>query len=252
MNQTLLKYAIDYLADRNHIKVRRYDLDTFRALMNITMPIDLKEEYYHAQDEILQERLKEKDIVDISSLKPLKKNLYLYLGDITLLKADGIVNAANPYLLGCFTPLHKCIDNAIHSFGGLQIRRDLIHIMKDKKIEENGKATLTLAYNLPSKYILHTVGPRITNKITPKDEKELYSCYLSCLEKAIENDMKSIAFPAISTGIYGFDKERACQIALKVCKDYLLSNDTQLKIVFNLFSKGDYDIYVREIEGMNL
>lgn len=161
---TKLEQGIQYLKEYNQFELpsRIKGFDAFRALMNVTIPDYLDEEFYSLQDEIIQEEYRNKVIVNIQDLKPIKGNIYLYLGDITCLKVDAIVNAENSYLLGCFHPLHHCIDNAIHSYAGLQVRRDLMEIMeKQGKEEENGKAKITKVYNLPSSYIIHTVGPQI-------------------------------------------------------------------------------------------
>lgn len=159
---TNIEKAIAYLEKYNNDKVPTYlkGFDAFRFLMNITMPDKLSDDYFKLQDEIIKEEYQSKEIVDVNSLTEIKNNFFLHQGDITLLKADCIVNACNNKLLGCFQPLHKCIDNAIHSFAGLQVRRDLKEIMeKQRCVEPIGKAKITKGYNLPSKYILHTVGP---------------------------------------------------------------------------------------------
>lgn len=242
------EYLIDYLEKYNNVKFEKLDnnQDKIRALMNITMPVSLSDEFYKKQDEYLQNLLAEKNIVNVDEILG-NKQISLFLGDITTLKADAIVNAGNSDLLGCFAPLHYCIDNAIHSFGGLQIRRDLINLKQSKK-ETNGRCKVTKAYNLPCKYVFHTVGPIFNGFITKQMEKDLTNCYLSCLKKADEMKLKNIVFCSISTGIFGFPIEKASKIAINTVKEYLNKTNSKLKVVFDLFSKKDYEVYERELE----
>lgn len=247
--------AINYLKNINNIAVlpSMDKEDLFRSLMNITMPINLFDEFYNEQDEILQEQLKNKRIIDVNELIEVQPQICLFLGDITTLKADAIVNACNEKLLGCFHPLHKCIDNAIHSSAGLQVRRDLMEVMAIQGYDEaNGKCKATKGYNLPSKYILHTVGPQVNYSVKEQDRVDLENCYLSCLNKANEMGLNNVVFSSISTGIYGFSITKASRIAIKTVKSFLKQNpDTSIKrVVFDVFSKGDYEIYeqaIREI-----
>lgn len=195
-----IKWCINYLKEYNHIKenINLPDYQAFRALMNVTMPLNLSDEYYGKQDLALKEIYEGKIIIDINNLEPLKDSIYLYRGDITCIKADAIVNACNEKLLGCFQPLHGCIDNAIHSFAGLQVRRDLMKVMElQGKDEPNGKAKITRGYNLPAKYILHTVGPNVGGYVTKKDEEDLKNCYLSCLKLADSYKLESLVFCSI-------------------------------------------------------
>ena len=189
---TNLKWCINYLKEYNHLK-ELPDMDDyalFRALQNITMPINLSDEFYRRQDEVLKKLLSTKKVEDISSFN---EGISLYKGDITLIKADAIVNACNSQMLGCFIPGHHCIDNAIHSFAGLQVRRDMMEIMNKQGHEEpNGQVKVSKAYNLPSKYIFHTVGPVYSG--TKQDEIDLVSCYLTCLKKADEMKLESLVF----------------------------------------------------------
>lgn len=251
-----IEKCINYLKEYNNFQqiITLKDSQTFRALMNLTMPINLSDEFYQLQDQILQEQLKFKTIIDVDDLTPLAHNIYLWQGDITTIKADAIVNACNCKLLGCFQPLHHCIDNEIHSAAGLQVRRDLLKIMeKQNHDEENGKAKITKAYNLPSRYIFHTVGPIVFNAPTKQNEVDLYNCYQSCLKLADYYQLKSIVFCSISTGLYGYPIQKASQIALKSVKNFLNSNlnTTVKKIVFNVFSRGDYDVYYKTIKKIN-
>lgn len=214
----------------------------FRYLMNIRLPNNISEEYLKIEDEYLQERLKNKIITNIEDIKPIRDNLYLWQGDITTLNIDAVVNAANSSMLGCFIPLHKCIDNAIHSASGTRLRLCLNDIMKGKS-EESGKCIITKAFNLPSKYILHTVGPIIQNIVSKKDEEILYNCYKSCLETAKDNNIKSIAFCCISTGEFKFPNKEASQIAINAVKDFLNNSKYDMKILFNVFKDLDYELY---------
>ena len=251
MQDPNLKFAIDYLLDVNNLDRSNviYDFNTFRALMNITMPSNLSADYYKAEDNVLQMSYKDKTIVDVDTLTPIKRNLCLWKGDITLLKADAIVNACNSELLGCFQPLHSCIDNAIHSFAGLEVRRDLMKVMKVQGHREpNGRAKITKGYNLPAKYIIHTVGPIVNGRVTKENETDLYNCYKSSLELAEQNGLKNIVFCSISTGLYGYPIEKAAEVAIKsVCDYFGKTNRGIQKVVFDVFKEADYDIYHRVI-----
>lgn len=245
-----IKWCINYLKDKNNIKslIDLDDKSTFRALQNITMPYDLSDEFYLKQDKVLKEILSKKEVVDA---KIFSDGISIYKGDITLIKADAIVNACNSKLLGCFVPGHHCIDNAIHSFAGLQVRRDLIKVMEDQgHDEENGKCKVTSAYNLPSKYIFHTVGPVYSG--SNQDDIDLKNCYLSCLKMADEMKLETIVFCSLSTGIFGFPIEKASSIAVKTVKEYLKKeNKTIKKVIFDVFSDRDYEIYNRRIKEIN-
>lgn len=216
----------------------------YRSLVNIRLPKNIDEKFLKVQNEYLQEENKIRGIVDINDLKEIQKDIYLWKGDITTLKVDGIVNAANSKLLGCFIPGHHCIDNAIHTFSGVQLRNKCDEIMKTQgSDEETGKAKITLGYNLPCKYILHTVGPIIYNELTEFQCKQLESCYKSCLELALENKLESIAFCCISTGEFHFPNDIAAKIAVKTIKKFKEKNNTNIKIIFNVFKDIDYNIY---------
>ena len=251
-----IKWCIGYLKEYNKLNglFNLPDDLTLRALMNITMPINLSDEFYTKQNIAIKDIYKSKQIVDVNNLHPIYKNIYLYKGDITLIKADAIVNACNEKLLGCFSPLHSCIDNAIHSFAGLQVRRDLMIVMNNQGFDEpNGKAKITPGYNLPAKYILHTVGPKAFLGVTKQNEEDLYSCYISCLNLANEYKLNNIVFCSISTGVYGYPINKACKVAIKAVLDYLDNNKntTIEKVVFNVFSREDYDVYNRTITELN-
>lgn len=220
-----------------------------RGLMNIREPKEIDEKVLKIQDEYLQNEIKEKGITDSKALIPIQENLYLWQGDITTLKCDAIVNAANSQMLGCFYPLHNCIDNVIHTYAGMQLRLKCAELMKEQKQEEKtGGAKITPAFNLPSKYIIHTVGPIIYKELQEKQEKELAGCYNSCLEKAREYNLSSIAFCCISTGEFHFPNEKAAEIAVKSAKSFLKKDKSKMKVIFNVFKDKDYKIY-RELLG---
>lgn len=240
--------AIHYLIKYNHINQRlSYDFNTFRALMNITIPNNLSEEYYNLQDFILQEKLKKKTIVNIYSFR-FNNQIALFQGDITTVKADAIVNAGNSQLLGCFHPLHNCIDNCIHSFAGLQVRRDVMNILKGREVA-NAEVIVTKGYNLPTKYIFHTVGP-IYNE-SKQNEIDLRNCYLNCLKKAVEMNLESIVFCSLSTGVFGYPIEKASKIAVETVKQYIHDSKTKLKVIFDLFTEEDLSVYERTIKTSN-
>lgn len=217
-----------------------------RSLFNIRMPIPANEEVLKIQDEYLQAETAAKGITHIEDLAPVQKGIYLWQGDITTLAADAIVNAANSALLGCFVPCHGCIDNAIHTAAGMQLRLECAEIMRIQGHEEpTGSAKITKAYNLPCRYVLHTVGPIVGGKLTAEDCRLLENCYRSCLELADKNGIKSIAFCCISTGEFHFPNEKAAQIAVKTVKEYLKKNPNGTKVIFNVFKDTDYQIYRR-------
>lgn len=215
-----------------------------RALFNIRMPGAAGEDFLHIQDEYLQEELQEKGITDYKELTPIEDGIYLWQGDITTLKCDAVVNAANSQLLGCFCPNHGCIDNAIHTFAGIQLRWACAKLMeKQGHEEETGKAKITPAFNLPSQYVLHTVGPIIQGYLTKHDCALLASCYRSCLELAEEYGLKSIAFCCISTGEFHFPNDRAAEIAVQTIKEYKNQTHSEIEVIFNVFKELDYSIY---------
>ena len=221
----------------------------FRALFNVRMPLPISDDFLRVQDEYLQEEIAQKGITSIDDLEPIKPDIYLWQGDITTLKCDAIVNAANSQMLGCFCPNHGCIDNAIHTFSGVQLRLKCAEIMqKQGKDKETGKAKITPAYNLPCKYILHTVGPIVTGKLTEKDCELLRSCYRSCLALAGEYKLNSVAFCCISTGEFHFPNDKGAKIAIETVSEYKKLTNSKIKVIFNVFKNSDYEIY-REYLG---
>ena len=217
-----------------------------RALFNLRMPEAADKEFLLIQDTYLQEEIRRKGITDLADLKPAQQDLYLWKGDITTLKCDAIVNAANSQMLGCFLPCHGCIDNAIHTYAGVQLRQACARIMKQQdQEEETGKAKITSAFNLPSKYILHTVGPIIHGHLREEDKTLLESCYRSCLELAESYQLKSIAFCCISTGEFHFPNSIAAEIAVSTVKEYKGKTGSKMEVIFNVFKEEDYRIYER-------
>lgn len=216
-----------------------------RALVNVRPPAFIDDAFLKIQDAYLQGEIAAKVIVSIKDLSSttLNDKLYLYKGDITILKVDAIVNAANSKLLGCFIPSHHCIDNAIHSYAGIQLRNACEALMKNQSDEATGEAKITKAYNLPSKHILHTVGPIINHPLNEGDKQLLANCYTACLNLAVDNNLKSIAFCCISTGEFGFPKKEAAEIAVKTIETFLSKNNQLEAIVFNVFTGEDYDYY---------
>ena len=217
-----------------------------RSLMNIRAPRPIGKEFLKVQDEYLSAEVKEKGIIDCESLpvSPVNSRLILWRGDITTLKADAIVNAANSALRGCFVPCHSCVDNIIHSVSGIQLRLACDELMARQGHEEpTGKAKITPAFNLPCRYVLHTVGPIVHGRLTEQHCRQLEGCYQSCMELAADNGLKSIAFCCISTGEFHFPQKKAAEIAVQTVTDFLQA-DTQIeRVIFNVFKQEDYDIY---------
>ena len=215
-----------------------------RSLMNIRMPDAMDEEFLSVQDEYLQQVSVEKGVVTLADMEEMQPDICIWKGDITRLKVGAIVNAANSGMTGCYQPCHNCIDNCIHTYAGIQLRLTCAQIMEEQGYEEPaGQAKITPAYNLPCDYVIHTVGPIVQGKLTEKHEELLESCYKSCLAIADENDVDSIAFCCISTGVFMFPNERAAEIAVKTIKEYKEKTNSSIKVVFNVFKDQDEEIY---------
>ncbi len=215
-----------------------------RSLMNVRPPYPIGKDFLRVQDTYLQEETARKGITDLSDLQPVQDGLYLWKGDITTLRCDAIVNAANSQMLGCFCPCHGCIDNAIHTYAGIQLRLACAELMEKQGHEEaTGQAKLTPAYNLPCDYVLHTVGPIVSGSVTQNDKKLLASCYRSCLELAEQNGIGSVAFCCISTGEFHFPNEKAAEIAVQTVKEYRRRTNSKIEVIFNVFKQMDYEIY---------
>ena len=220
-----------------------------RGLMNVRRPGQIGEEFLRVQDEYLAEAAREKGVTDLEELKPVEEGIYVWQGDITTLRCDAIVNAANSGMTGCYVPCHGCIDNAIHTYAGVQLRSACAQIMQKQGHEEpTGQAKITPGFNLPCKYVIHTVGPIIMGELTEEDEELLGSCYRSCLSLAEENGVKSIAFCCISTGEFHFPNRRAAEIAVKTVRDYRREKNSEIEVIFNVWKDIDDAIY-RELLG---
>lgn len=215
-----------------------------RALFNVRGAQPASDGFLEIQDEYLKEEISKKGITDYKSLTPVEDGIYLWQGDITTLRCDGIVNAANSQMLGCFCPNHGCIDNAIHTYSGVQLRLYCNEIMKKQGCAEStGKAKITPSFNLPCKNIIHTVGPIARGIPTRRHCEQLASCYTSCLELAYENGLGSIAFCCISTGEFGFPNKKAAEIAVETVRKYRRETQNRIEVIFNVFKDEDYKIY---------
>ena len=215
-----------------------------RALMNVRMPGELSEEFLQIQDAYLAEENAGRGIVTLAEIQELSTDLYLWKGDITRLQVGAIVNAANSGMTGCYQPCHNCIDNCIHTFAGVQLRLKCAEIMEQQGYEEpTGQAKITPAYNLPCDYVIHTVGPIVRGELTRQHCELLKSCYRSCLELADENNVGSIAFCCISTGIFMFPNDRAAEIAVQTVQEYKAETGSKIEVVFNVFKEQDERLY---------
>ena len=226
------------------------DADTqrqlLRGLLNIREPRRIGADFLKIQDEYLQEEIAAKGITNVADLTPMQPGLYLWQGDITTLKCDAIVNAANSGMTGCYCPNHGCIDNAIHTYAGVQLRLACAEIMdRQGHPEPTGQAKITPAFDLPCRYVLHTVGPIVSGQVTAQDKELLASCYRSCLELAAEKELESVAFCCISTGEFHFPNELAAEIAVQTVKAFLKQQTSVKKVIFNVFKDMDKKIYER-------
>ncbi len=215
-----------------------------RALFNLRPPLPADERLLAVQDEYLAEELRARGTTLAAELAPLSGDICLWQGDITTLAADAVVNAANSAMLGCFVPCHRCIDNAIHTYAGIQLRLACHELMERQGHEEpTGGAKITPAFNLPSRYVIHTVGPIVYASLTRRERDELASCYRSCLKLAKENGLKSIAFCCISTGEFRFPNAAAAQIAVDTVREFLKEEGVGMRVIFNVFKDIDREIY---------
>lgn len=215
-----------------------------RSLMNVRLAAPVDKEFLQIQDEYLQQANEEKGIVHIEDMTERQPDIYIWKGDITRLGVGAIVNAANSGMTGCYQPCHNCIDNCIHTFAGIELRNFCEDMMQEQGYEEpTGQAKLTPAYNLPCDYVIHTVGPIVRGKLTHRDEDLLKSCYEACLKLADQNGIKNIAFCCISTGVFCFPNQRAAEIAVQTVRDYKRQNDSDVKVIFNVFKDEDERIY---------
>ena len=215
-----------------------------RSLMNVRFATPITEEFTAVQDEYLQDVNTEKGFITLSDMEVLQPDLFLWQGDITRLKVGAIVNAANSGMTGCYQPCHNCIDNCIHTYAGIQLRNFCAELMEKQGYEEpTGQAKITPGFNLPCEYVIHTVGPIVQGHLTTRHEELLRSCYESCLKIADENNVGSIAFCCISTGVFMFPNRRAAEIAVQTVKEYKQTTKSRIKVIFNVFKNADLEIY---------
>ena len=226
-----------------------------RSLMNIRMPSSMSEEVLSVQDDYLTERNREKGIVTLNDIPEIKDGLSIWQGDITRLEVDAIVNAANSQMLGCFVPMHSCIDNCIHSFAGIQLRNECNEKMKAKRIQygedyeqPTAAPMLTEAYNLPAKKIVHVVGPIVSGRLTEDLENDLADCYANTLDLCKDSGLRSVAFCCISTGVFHFPNRKAAQIAVKTVREWMKRYpDSMDRVIFNVFKDEDRRYYEQEL-----
>lgn len=234
------------------IKIPNTELEErnlLRSLMNIRYPKPIGNEFLEVQDAYLHKELEEKGITDYKNLEPIEDGIYLWQGDITTLKCGAIVNAANSGMTGCYVPCHRCIDNCIHTYAGIQLRNYCDEMMqKQGMAEPTGQAKITPAFNLPCDYVIHTVGPIVGGRLTQEHCDLLESCYVSCLNIAEENGVDSIAFCCISTGEFHFPNEEAARIAVDTVRKFKKETKSEIEVIFNVFKELDYRIY-RELLG---
>ena len=249
------KADFDEYKDLNIPDNREEKRRILRSLMNIRMPKEMSPEILKVQDEYLSERAVEKGVVDLSDIPMIRDGLSIWQGDITRLSVDAIVNAANSQMLGCFVPMHTCIDNCIHTFSGVQLRAECNRQMNELRIrygrdyeQPTAVPMLTDAYNLPAKKVVHIVGPIVQCKLTPELEKDLENCYKNTLDMCADNELKSVAFCCISTGVFHFPNRRAAEIAVSTVKEWLNSNPGKVeRVIFNVFKDEDKAIYEKLI-----
>ena len=221
-----------------------------RSLMNVRPPEPVPAEFLRVQDDFLTEELARRGVVDCETFTPEPRGFCLWRGDITRLRADAIVNAANGAMLGCFVPCHGCIDNAIHSAAGVQLRLECAELMRAQGHDEPpGRAKITRGWNLPARHVIHTVGPIVRGRPDERSRALLASCYRSCLALAAERGLGSVAFCCISTGEYGYPNEEAARIAVAEAEKFLAQRGTSIKVIFNVFKQIDYDIYKELLGG---
>ena len=259
-----LDFLIDYLlkeSGRENFDYSNRDKKSlYRALVNVRQANPISEDFLKVEDAYLQEELKMQKITDSKDIKTIKETyqnntlinsdkICLWQGDITKLKIGAIVNAGNSQGLGCFLPNHNCIDNQINTFAGVRLRLACNEIMKDLNYNlETGKAIITKGYNLPAEYVIQTVGPIIEDSVTEQKENQLADCYINSLKLAIDNGIRTIAFPCISTGVFRFPKNKASQIATKSVDKFISKNEDKIdKVIFNLWSDEDVIIYEQNI-----
>ena len=258
LQEKRLSYLIDkFKEDSNDYKYIRVPNNIedkkriLRSLMNIRLPKQMEESVLEVQDEYLQECIEENGIVHIDSINEIKRGISIWQGDITRLAVDAIVNAANSQMLGCFIPMHTCIDNCIHSYAGIQLREECNQKMQDLKKkfgpdyeQPTAVPMVTEAYNLPAKKVIHVVGPIVENGLNSTLEKQLMECYWNVLEICKEYRLKTVAFCCISTGVFHFPNRRAAELAVRAVEKWLECNPNIVeRVIFNVFKNEDKAIY---------
>lgn len=235
-----------------------------RALMNVRSPRRMRADVLQVQDEYLKERSQERGIVTLQEIPTIREEgsghpagdiLSLWQGDITTLKAGAIVNAANSQMLGCFIPMHHCIDNCIHTYAGIQLREECARQMNELRDrygpgyeQPTAVPMLTGGYNLPAEHIIHIVGPIVETGLTPELEEDLAACYRNTLDLCLKNGIRSVAFCSISTGVFRFPKERACEIAVDTVSRWLAEHPGAMdRVIFNVHKKEDRSNYEKRL-----
>ncbi len=226
-----------------------------RSLMNIRMPKTMSDDVLKVQDEYLSERVVEKGVVELSDIPIIRDGLSIWQGDITRLAVDVIVNAANSQMLGCFVPMHTCIDNCIHTYAGIQLRAECNEKMNQLRMkygrdyeQPTAIPMLTDAYNLPAKKVVHIVGPIVNHKLSPALEKDLADCYRNTLDMCVENNLKSVAFCCISTGVFHFPNKRAAEIAIQTVTGWMGEHPGMMeRVIFNVFKDEDKEYYEEQL-----
>lgn len=243
--QWLVRYLLEERQVQRNLPIQEELLfQWYRALVNIRPALPVSEEFLQREGRFLQAMLEQKGKVTIEEVEEIQPHLYLWRGDITRLAVDAIVNAANSQMLGCFYPYHGCIDNAIHTFAGVELRDACAHIMKQRGKEASiASAIITKGYHLPCHYVVHTVGPTVNGPLKKQHCEQLAACYRSCLMKAEQYDIKTIAFCCISTGEFHFPNDIAAQIAIASVVSFLRETKSEMKVIFNVFKQQDEAIY---------
>ena len=266
-----LNYLISILLSETNYKIKiPENLNEkhyiYKSLCNMRSPNPLPKEFISTENAYLQDRLKSFPLTNINQIQPLiithpflseskkiknLKNICLWKGDITKLQIDAIVNAGNNEGLGCFVPTHVCIDNQIHSEAGTGLRLECYEYMKKiNRVLLDGEAMITNAYNLPCKKVIQTVGPCLEqNQENPNQiqVKSLGECYVNSLKLLVQNNLSSIAFPAISTGLFGFPKLLAAKIAINKIDEFISGLDNsykdKIKVVINVYDDNNLKVY---------
>ena len=224
-----------------------------RSLMNIRMPGKMDPAVLAVQDAYLQERIRENGIVELADIPEIRDGISIWQGDITRLAVDAIVNAANSQMLGCFVPMHTCIDNCIHTFAGVQLRAECSRKMNELRVrygrdyeQPTAVPILTEAYNLPAQKVIHIVGPIVEYGLTKDLEEKLADCYRNTLDMCLENGLRTVAFCCISTGVFRFPNKRAAEIAVQTVTEWLSDHEGQMdRVIFNVFKDEDKEYYER-------